>query len=109
MLSRIEGDEGAGLGFHDMKRETGNLGETRWAQSVSKTPSSPVRTKPSLTPRITAPLTYLDLNGFRFRLLGFREMHLEHAVFEVGRHLAPIRILRKRETAHETPVGAFNP
>ena len=36
-------------------------------------------------------------------------MYVEHPVFEVGRHRAPIRILRKGEAAHEAPVRAFNP
>lgn len=40
-------------------------------------------------------LAHLDLDGFRFRFHGFREMHLEQPVFVVSRHLAPIRILWK--------------
>ena len=44
-------------------------------------------------PRINAPLANLDLDRFLFRLHGFREMHLEHAVLEIGGHVARIRIL----------------
>jgi hypothetical protein len=46
-------------------------------------------------PRSMHTLGHLDLDGFRFRLLGFREMHVEHPVFVVRRHPAPIRIFRK--------------
>ncbi len=31
-------------------------------------------------PSINATLAHLDLNGFRFRLHGFREMHVKHPV-----------------------------
>ena len=40
-------------------------------------------------------LGHLDLDRFRFRFLGFREMHVEHPVFVVGCDLAPVRILRE--------------
>src|SRR5580765_9001767 len=86
---------------------------SRRARSVRKTPSSRRRknTFPDAPhPQINArTLGHLDLDGFRLRLLGFRETHGEHAVLVVSRHLAPIRILRKREAPHEAPVGTFDP
>ena len=55
-----------------------------------------VRT-PCLMPRpsINATLANLDLNGFRLCLHGFRKVHVKHPIFEIGGHLAPVRILRK--------------
>src|SRR5207344_2306596 len=82
------------------------------AQSVRKAPSSPRRknTFPDAPHHsVSAALAYLDLDGFRLRLLGFREMYLEHPILEVGRHPAPIRIFRKGEAAHEASVSAFDP
>ena len=46
-------------------------------------------------PRSMHTLGHLDLDGFRFRFLGFREMHVEHPVFVVSRHRTLIRILWK--------------
>ena len=81
------------------------------ARSVRKTPSLHQRKNafPDAPSDQCNGLAHLDLDGFRFRLHGFREMHLEHAILEVGGHLAPIRILRKREAALEASVGAFDP
>ena len=67
-------------------------------RGVRKTPASLCVKTPSLTPllfSVNATLANLDLNGFRFRLHGFRKMHVKHPVFEIRGHLAPIRILRK--------------
>ena len=67
-------------------------GSRALAQSVSKASSS--RRRKNTVPdaphhSVNATLAYLDLDGFRLRLLGFREMYLEHPVLEVGRHLLP--------------------
>jgi hypothetical protein len=35
-------------------------------------------------------LAHLDLDGFRFRLLGFREMDVEHPLLVIRGHLASI-------------------
>lgn len=46
-------------------------------------------------PSMTATLANLDLDGFRLCLHGFRKVHVKHPVFEIGGHLAPVRILWK--------------
>ena len=84
----------------------------RLARSVSKASSSRRRkhTFPNVPHHsVNAALAYLNLDGFRLRLLGFWELCLEHPVLEVGRHPAPIRIFRKCEVAHEASIGAFDP
>ena len=50
-------------------------------------------------------LAHLDLDGFRFRLHGFREMHLEHAILEVGHApLSPDQdVPRDKDSTANTP------
>lgn len=92
--------------FERRRRQLGSLYNAQTVHSIEAQgvhgaserlhPRAGVRT-PSLMPRpsINATLANLDLNGFRFRLHGFQKMHVQHSVFEVRGHLAPIRILRK--------------
>src|SRR5256884_1120661 len=73
------------------------FGFSSWRKARAKRPGPALRPSGDVD---------LDLLGFGFRVLG--QVYCQHAVFELGANLPWAGIIRKREAAPETTVGAFD-
>jgi hypothetical protein len=58
---------------------------------------------------VSLPLLHLHFDRFRFACWAFQQMHLEHAVLELGCDLSRVGILREGERAQECAIRALDP